>query len=636
MGSMDFSTEDARMLWDDVVGMARDAGNAELLPWLERLAPVSLEGGVMRVSTTQNWTARKVMGEYRPVIEGLLQEITLEPIELEVAVGGATSQVAAPASTAASSPAASVQQIASAQAATPAQAAPVQTAGIATGQASAAMDQAPTAQQASVRQPSAAAMAGAAFAQTHGGTSPDAAPVAAYVPQTGSGALSPAAQAALEVMRAQASKEAPAGSQGFEGSMGATPAPEPSAPIIDTRSAGSGASLGATVSLERPQAAQAASATQADDAGEASLNSLPILDDGSMPASAVSTGFSDFTFDTYIVGEANKMAYTMARAVAEEPGGLANPLFIWGPSGNGKTHLLLSILNYIHAYQPAMRALYVPANTFVEQYVDDIRVKKLKGLEVLKEYRDIDVLLVDDVQSFEDKQESVSTFFDIFNQLILGGKQIVLAADVAPDYLNLDDRMRTRFNMGSVVSVSAPTYEMKRSILKSFYERCRARMRWCTAQIPDALFDTIAQLAPNNPRNMQGLVTSLLLKAETDPAVLTADGIKGVVNDLFKSEDVVNVPAIIKKVSEYYEVPADSIKGKSRTKGISEARQVVMWMARQLTDESYESIGAYLGGRDHSTVYYGISAIEKRTIEDKAFLHKLERLKNEITKAGGR
>lgn len=143
-----------------------------------------------------------------------------------------------------------------------------------------------------------------------------------------------------------------------------------------------------------------------------------------------------------------------------------------GPSGNGKTHLLLSILNYIGEHQHGLTARYVASNTFVEQYVDDIRNKKLKGREVLKEYRDIDVLLVDDVQFFEDKQESVTTFFDIFNQLMLDGKQIVLAADIPPDYLDLDDRMRTRFGMGLVVDIKAPTYEMKRSILKSFYERC--------------------------------------------------------------------------------------------------------------------------------------------------------------------
>ena len=361
---------------------------------------------------------------------------------------------------------------------------------------------------------------------------------------------------------------------------------------------------------------------------------VPILQDGTIPTDAVNSGYADFTFETYIVGEANELAYNMARAVAEQPGTLnnLNPLFIWGPSGNGKSHLLLAIANYLWQHQPCMNVQYVPANAFVNQYIDDIRNKRLKGSDVLRSYRNVDVLLVDDVQAFQNKQESVTTFFDIFNELILAGKQIVLAADTPPDYLELDDRMRTRFGSGLVVDIKAPTYEMKRSILMSFYDRCRGRMDLCkNVEIPERLFDTIAELAPSSPRSIQGLVTSIMIKAQQNPSVLTVEGVKQAVKENFKTNDVPTVAAIIRAVCKTYGVTADDIKGKSRVKNISEARQVVMWMARQLTEESYDTIGAELGGRDHSTVYYGISTVEKRTLDDKAYLYKLERLKKEIT-----
>lgn len=644
---MNLSADDAAMLWNDVVGMAQDYSDEGLLPWLDRVAPVSLENGVMTLSTRQNWTERKIMSEYRERIEALLYEITMEPIQLAVTVtGSAPRPAAAPApATAGTIPvtpacaevvpagaltgtltsASSMFHVkqdafteelppAAPAAGTPQPPASGNPDSVATAPALAPQ---PAEPQPAAQRLSAAALAGAAAANRasfYGRPAAADASTPSYVP-----GLSPAQLAAREVAAAGGFGDLPAVSEPVPPVPAA--AAEPSRdtgvpPVIDTNAI--------------PARESAPSAPVAPSQPVEAEEVVPILDDGSMPASAVSSGFTDFNFDTYIVGEANSIAFNMARAVAEQPGSVPNPLFIWGPSGNGKTHLLLSILNYIYAHQPNMRARYVPTNTFVEQYVDDIRNKKLKGSEVLREYRDIDVLLVDDVQFFEDKQESVSTFFDIFNQLILDGKQIVLAADVPPDYLSLDDRMRTRFGMGLVVDIKAPTYEMKRSILRSFYERCRERMAWCGVEIPPKLFDVMAQLAPNSPRNMQGLVTSLMIKADTNPSILSPEGIKGAVSGLFKSTEVVSVPSIIKTVSDAYGVSIEDIKGKSRARSISEARQVVMWMARQLTDESYENIGAELGGRDHSTVYYGISTIEKRSLEDKSYSYKLERLKKEI------
>ncbi len=586
---MNLSVEDAKLLWDDVVEMAHDCDDASVVPWLERLSPVSLEDNVLTVSTRQNWTARKTMGEYREVIESLLHEITLENVTLSVVVvmGGAQpdAQVAGTSvssSTTSAIPSMmerSLEQSANMQ---------IDTLVSPYGEMEHSMEDNAGGTVESHR--SAAALAGAAAAGR------------AFSPVTRKRtALSPIADGAARAAAAMQPTD---------------PAPRPQEPPADL-----------------PASIPTFAETPVMDMSGASEQPLEAPAGGA----AEDRPASDLRFDTYIVGEANKLAYSMARAVAEQPGTMPNlnPLFIWGPSGNGKTHLLHSIENYIAEHQPAMHVLFVNSNEFVENYIDDIRNKRLRGTEVLKAYRGVDVLLVDDVQFFEAKQESVTTFFDIFNQLKDHGKQVVLAADTPPDYLELDDRMRTRFGSGLVVDVKAPTYEMKRSILKSYYDRYRSRMDWCTAEIPSDLFDLIAQLAPNNPRTMQSLMTSILVRAASDPSTLTPEGIKETVKTQFKSAEEVSVDSILHVVTAAYDVTEADIRSKSRKKKISEARQVAMWMARTLTETSYDEIGRQLGGRDHATVYYSISVVEKRTEEDKSYLYKLERLKEEITGSHG-
>lgn len=608
---MNLSHEDAVMLWNDVVEMAHDCNDPSMLPWLERLTPVSLENSVMTVSTRQNWTVKKIVGEYQPTIEALLRDITLEPISLQVVVASAV------AASDGETPRTSAEDAAFHVKHSTSQAPAAAAAGTPACGSAPDADPATASAASSAPSPSAAALAGAAVAAGRTGLFSSGTPRIPR-PMPADGAATPAAS------------PEPASAVSLESAAFPNPPVSPATPALATPSGATAeTTVGAGAQAESNAAVEFTAITEPETVAQDAV--VPILEDGTIPKSAVSSGYSDFSFDTYIVGESNNLAFSMAKAVAEQPGGTSNlnPLFIWGPSGNGKTHLLLSIVNYLRVHQPNMNVQYVPANAFVDQYIDDLR-RKRSGSEVLKDYRDVEVLLVDDVQFLENKQQSVTTFFDIFNQLISKGKQIVLAADTPPDYLNLDNRVRSRFGSGVVIDIKAPTYEMKRSILLSYYERCRQRMDWCDVEIPPKLFDTITELAPNNPRSMQGLITSIIIKASDNPDVLTSEGIKKTISELFKSTEAVSIGSIIRKVCEAYDVTVEDVRGKSRTKTISEARQVVMWMARQLTDESYETIGSELGGRDHSTVYYSIGKVEERLTEDKSYLYKLDRLKKEI------
>ena len=518
---MESILSDADILWQDVLSTVKETNN-EMLPWLERLTPVSFENTTLVMSAKQKWTEKKIETEFKSAIEALLFDITMEHITLQIKkddIGNTQPQI--------------------------------------------------------IKQPAVINYNNdqqQAFSdQLYSNDQKQQIPF-----------MSPARMAGLEKItnNQQISIKEP------------------------------------TLPSYNPQPSQSLQST------------TPAL--SSVESRMSSSRIEDFTFENYIVGEANRLAYKFAQDVAEQPGYTANPLFIYGASGYGKTHLLYAIINYIKTHQPnAYKVIYVSADTFVEQYVENVHIRNIHGESVTKEYREADILLVDDVQQFAGKQESMGTFFNIFNDLIRQGKQIVLAADVAPDYLNFDARMKTRFGQGLVVDIKTPTYEMKRSILKSFYMRSplRADMQ---SHIPDEVFDYIAELGPDNPRSMQGIITSLIPEATQNPSIFTFEGIRDFIGKLHRAQESITINTIAKIIGEHYALDVETICGKSRVKNVSEARQVVMWMSRQLTDLTYDEIGEFLGGRDHATVNYGIKIVEKRC-SDKGYSYMLSQLKRTIT-----
>ncbi len=662
--SQEMFEQDAQYLWADMLDEARSKGQDDLIAWLERARPVSFDGTVMRLVTKQKWAARNLTGRYREAVEALMAEITMEPVTLEVEVEGGSEVPVTTSATATSpgfpptpSPAETVG--ASTCAPTPASMSPMPTAPAAQRNAT------DTAANIDTEGCTSGIMPGtnspASQTNMQAGMQAQPQPATQVAPQNGAEppAIAAPAQAAAFI------EPTPSSSQAHEGTpyIQAQGAPATCAPLSAAALAGRAATTGrprihsrilsGEVPMPNPTVQPGSATAKSTGAhhfpspvstpvensaahsprGAGTSQPIPVLEEGTEQKYEVKAQSStDFTFDTYVVGDSNIMAYRVARSVAEQPdGSLFNPVFIWGPSGNGKTHLLLAIQSYINANQPRTRVEYISADMFLTRYIDEVHNQKLRGRAVLKDMDDIDVLLVDDVQEFHTQQvETVGALFNIFNNFMLAGnKQIVLAADRAPDYLDLDPRLKSRFAQGMVQDIKAPTWEMKLSILKSFYERYRARNGMTSVRIDDEGFKVMADYGPDSPRNMTGFINSIMFNAEHDPSLLTPDGIRTFIETQYNVAKAISLDKIIDAVTKEYGVTYEQITSRSRTKDIKEARQVYMWLANQLTDETYQSIGDVVG-LNHATITHGIKVINEKRNADHGYARQLEDFKNRL------
>ena len=634
MAEMDPLYENALFIWGDVADLSRSyAPDPTIQAWVGRLKPVSFDGSTFVAATQLRWTERKIMTTYREVIEHFLYEITLEHVSLSVVVDPSLFQDGAPAATpvgavtpvGAAAPATSVAVTGAAPVAT-APVAPMPTAPAAPQPAMSASPQpiAPTAV------PAAPTADPAVTADARQGAAAGGA--AAFVPPKLPKRPLPHMTHTMRTPMAPAPGVGSADAV-VAASTSATPLAPQAADAVPTVSTPA-ATVPEAPALPTDVAAEVAAEVLAEDTPDVTEEGISITLDSTVGADqqtqAVETPLANYTFDTFVVGEANRMAFEVARAAAEGDKLPGNPVFIYSKSGLGKTHLLLSILNYIRTNRPGVEVVYATSNGFVEDYVDEMQNRRVRGKEVMKRYRTCDVLLVDDVQFFVKKQESVTTFFDIFNSLTMAGKTIVLSADEPPDYLQLDDRIKTRFSMGTVLDIAQPSYELKRMILQSTYDRRRSEVSWLRGDLVSQQLDWIAEYSPNNIREMQGFLNRVMLRSsQGQGGVVSEDQIKAIRDEIFQSERKVEIPTIIKFVAKEYGVSESDVRGQRRTKMVSEARQVSMWLARQMTDDSYQSIGNYFS-RDHSTVYNSIMKIDKMSQDDRSFMGKLESFERSI------
>lgn len=313
-----------------------------------------------------------------------------------------------------------------------------------------------------------------------------------------------------------------------------------------------------------------------------------------------------FTFDAFVIGPSNRFAHAAALAVAETPARAYNPLFIYGESGLGKTHLLHAIGHYTAENHPGLSVRYVSVETFTNEFINALRDGGIRSFK--DRYRSTDILLIDDIQMLEGREQTQEEFFHTFNALHEHGKQIVISSDRPPSAIKtLEDRLRSRFEMGLITDVQPPDLELRIAIL-------RKRVMTDGYQIRDPeVLSFIAARVSTNVRQLEGALIRVVAHSSISGRAVTVDLAQEVLTDLFPTgSGEVRMDVIQEAVARHYSVTLDELVGEKRTKRIVVPRQVAMYLCRELTDASLPAIGRAFGGRDHTTVIYAVQKVTKQ------------------------
>jgi chromosomal replication initiator protein len=326
-----------------------------------------------------------------------------------------------------------------------------------------------------------------------------------------------------------------------------------------------------------------------------------------------------YTFESFVVGPSNQFANAAARTVAEQPGSVYNPLFIYGGVGLGKTHLINAIGNFIVDNVSGLSVLYVPIEQFTNEVVAAIRHQKMAELK--EKYRNVDVLLVDDIQFISGKVVVQEELFHTFNHLYDKQKQIVMASDRPPKEIqDIPDRLKTRFSMGLIADIQPPEYETRIAILNKKAEKEKIKL-------PEEVCHWLAKKIKSNIRELEGCLIKLAAHSSLTGTPINLDMAKTVLKDVISDEDRPVTPELIQKiVAEAFGLKVQDLKVKRRTKEIAIPRQVGMYIARELTQLSLSDRGKHFGGKDHSTVIYACRQIEEKMAKDENFRNQVKSL----------
>ena len=331
-------------------------------------------------------------------------------------------------------------------------------------------------------------------------------------------------------------------------------------------------------------------------------------EDSSLNENIVKAGLNPrYTFDTFVVGSNNKMAHAASLAVAESPGEAYNPLFIYGGVGLGKTHLMHSIAHFVLQKNPSAKVLYVTSETFTNELIDSIRNGNNSTMSKFREkYRDIDVLLIDDIQFIIGKESTQEEFFHTFNALHGAKKQIVISSDKPPkDMEILEDRLRSRFEWGLIVDISSPDYETRMAIL-------RKKEELDGYSIDNEVIEYIARNVKSNIRELEGSLNKIMAYANLEKSEINLALAEKDLKDIISPNEkrVITPELITDIVADHFDLTPADIIGNRRNSQIAFPRQIVMYLCRHMTDSTLKIIGQYLGGRDHTTIMNGINKIE--------------------------
>ena len=334
----------------------------------------------------------------------------------------------------------------------------------------------------------------------------------------------------------------------------------------------------------------------------------------------------EHNFESFIEGSNNQFAKTAAEAVAENPGKQSfNPLIVYGGTGLGKTHLLHAIGNRVLETQPETRIVIATSEKFTLDFVNGLR--KNRTVEFAKQYRNADILLVDDIQFFRGKEQTQEQFFHTFNELHQAGKQIVLTADRYPGEMQgLQDRLLSRFQSGLSVDIQPPDFEVRVAILMDKAERNGV-------ELPYDIIEFIATHMRSNIRDLEGTIIRLLARSSLMNQDIDHTLVQDVVKERVGSQPTrdLSMEDVVRKVSELFGIPEEGLVGKSRKKEIVEARQAAMFLCRNILDSSLSSVGMYFGGRDHTTVMHAIKVIENKKSKKKNIGENIAQITQELS-----
>jgi len=335
-----------------------------------------------------------------------------------------------------------------------------------------------------------------------------------------------------------------------------------------------------------------------------------------------SGGFNaKYTFDSFVIGSSNRFAHAAALAVAEAPAQAYNPLFIYGGTGLGKTHLLQAVAQYVAEHSSELSVRYVTSEAFVNDFINSLRDKRIEGFK--QRYRAYDVLLIDDVQFFEGKERFQEEFFHTFNSLYEAGSQIVLSSDRPPrDIATLEDRLRSRFEWGLITDIQPPDLETRIAIL-------RKKVKVDGIHVHDEQVLTfIASRVSSNIRELEGALTRVVAFSSLTGRPMTVELAQDVLRDVFPQGEAaeVSIKRIQDLVAERFELTHDELCGEKRSQNIVYPRQVAMYLSRELTDSSLPKIGKEFGGRDHTTVIHATSKNSRLIREDRSVYNLVQEL----------
>ncbi len=349
------------------------------------------------------------------------------------------------------------------------------------------------------------------------------------------------------------------------------------------------------------------------------------LTKGALPLSDVYINREDnlnprYTFDSFIVGPFNELAYAASQAIIKSPGVVYNPLFVYGRTGCGKTHLIQSVGNHLKKSYSNIKVFYMTSEKFVVDVTNAIRQNKMNLFK--EKYRKYDVLIMDDIQFLSKKEKSQEELFHLFNTLYDNNKQIIFSSDMHPNYLqNMEDRLKSRFSAGMVVDISPPDHESRVAILQ-------AKSKQHNITLNPEVLDYLASMIGSNIRELEGVFNVVVVQSQLKDRELSLNEVKHLVRNSIKSKRTAPIEDIIRIITDFYNIEEENVYKKTRKKEVVKPRQIIMYILREDYNIAYPTIGQKLGGRDHTTVIHSYEKIKKELETDSVLSQEIHQIRN--------